>query len=211
MLNVVASILARKIFTATPSSLAEVGLDAMLSRLMDNDPQQERLLRAIILAWSPQELTIDTDKFAKWVADAFGCILAAKARGEMELDLKKLFELTHSWNELRRSRCKIVVTLDENTYHGSWKSYLAPVPAARQRTQIIKQSPDSDLDDDHAIAFLGFPSVVAIHGDTWETIHPGILIHHSQVKDAQIEWRKEHKRRRFSRSSVPHETPRLPF
>lgn len=203
MLNVFADILSKYIFTAAPLPLAQAGLDDILSQLMSQDENKERLFRAILVSGSAESPSPDKDiqELAKWILDAFGILLTTNSRTEMKKELKKyLGEAMNCWIEARRSREKVVATMKYESYPDSWKCYSVPSYWHKQNS---KHSHVSDAEDDDEVAFIAFPTIIVIGNDKQGTIHHGILIHYSHIRKAEEEWRREQKKRRFPRSGVP--------
>ena len=119
MLNVLALALSTWVFTATPRPLAQAGLDDILSELANQDAEKEVLTRAMLLSVSTQMLSQEKEvqTMAKWIVDGFGITLPPKARMEMKSDLERIFEdATNCWLESRRSRQKVLATLDHESH-----------------------------------------------------------------------------------------------
>ncbi|KAF2003798.1 hypothetical protein P154DRAFT_617400 [Amniculicola lignicola CBS 123094] len=204
MLNVLALVLSRYVFTAAPLPLAEAGLDDVLSKLMGQDANKELLFRAMLFSASTQKPSQEKDlqSIARWVVEGFGTILTPKARTDMKSDLKEFLEnAANCWIESRRCRQKIVVTFDHESYPDSWKSFPTPNSQPKQNND---HSQVSDPENHDEVVFFAFPAIIMIGGDKKETIHHGVLVRYTHVYAAEEEWRKEQKKRRFSHSGIPH-------
>jgi hypothetical protein len=209
MLNVMARLLERYIFTATPPPLAQTGLDDILSELLEQDEKKERLCRAMLMSVSTEQ---SQDKLHKvlleWILEFSGFILPAKSRSGLKSDFRELMkEASNFWTTSRLNRKKIIATLDYESYTGSWKDL--PVPSHKNQ-ENKENSEASDPEDQDEVSFIAFPAIVAVTSDEHETIFPGYLIRFSQVRSAEIEWRKDLKKRRFSYAGVPRAIPGLP-
>lgn len=203
MLNVLAHVLSKYIFTAAPPPLGQAGLDDIMSKLVDEDANKELLFRALLISGSagspPHDKEIQT--IAKWILDVIGSLLITNSRTEMKNDLRNyLGEAANCWIEARRSRDKVLASMECESYPNSWKRYSVPSYWYKQNT---KHSQVSDPENEDEVAFIAFPAIILIGKDKEETIHHGILIHYDHMRKAEEEWRLEQKKRRFSRSGVP--------
>jgi hypothetical protein len=204
MLNVIAVTLVDCIFTAVPVRLARAGLDDILSAMMKQDPKKEAYFRAMLISEST-ESSLD-EKYIQdrlqWFLDTFGTLATLKARVDMEKDLRRLFaEASRSWMDSRRSHQKVVATFDFESFPNSWKSYSEP---HYRREQNAKHSQTSEPDDEDVIAFFAFPAFIVRRDAVEDTVHRGVLIYCSHLREAEHEWRKDQKKRRFSRSGAHH-------
>ena len=210
MLNVLALVFVRYIFTATSPLLAQAGLDSILSELVDKDEMKEALCRAILLSASSNYPSQDRElqQLVKRILEAFGTLLSSKSRTEFKSDVKDLItEATNCWTGSRWSLQKLIATLNYESYPGSWKDLPAPSHKHQQNT---KNAEASDPEDQEEVTLIAFPAIIAISSGTWETILPGLLIRYSHLCEAENEWRSEQKKRRFSRSGVPNGISGLP-
>jgi hypothetical protein len=210
MLNVFALVLAQWIFTTTPPLLAQAGLDAILSELTDQDERKELLCRAILISvpsGKPLEHK-ELQQLAKSFTETSEILLSSKLRTEMKSDVINLIvQASDCWAASRRSHRKLIATLDYESYPDSWTDYPA---STHQRRRNSKNIEASDPEDEEEVAYVAFPAILARSKCTWETISPGILMRYSHLREAEDEWRKEQKRRRFPRSGVPNNISGLP-
>ena len=210
MLNVFALVFVKCIFTATPLHLAQAGLDNILSKLVDQDEMKEALCRAILLSASSSCPSQDRElqQLVKWILETFGTLLSSKPRTEFKSDVRDLMtEATNCWTKSRRSRRKLIATLNYELYPGPWKDF--PVPS-RKHQQNTKNTEASDPEDQDEVTLIAFPAIIAMSSGTWETVLPGFLVRYSHLYEAEGEWRSEQKKRRFSRSGVPNGISGLP-
>jgi hypothetical protein len=143
----------------------------------------------------------DIQELPQWFLDKSGTMVMPKVRTDAKKDLRQLFEeARRSWMESRRSRQKVVATFNLKSFPNSWKSYPEP---RYQRDQNAKHTQASGTDEEDEVAFLAFPAIV-VRDATEETVHRGVLIYCSQLREAEHEWRIVQKKRRFSRTGVPH-------
>lgn len=211
MLNVFALVFVKCIFTVTPPLLAQAGLDNILSEIVDKDDMKEALCRAILLSASSSYPSQDRElqqHFVKWILETFGTLLSSKSRTEFKSDVKDLMtEATNCWIKSRWSRRKLIATLNYESYPGSWRDFPGPSQKHQQNT---KNAEASDPEDQEEVTLVAFPAIIAMSSGTWETILPGFLIRYSHLYEAEVEWRSEQKKRRFSRSGVPNGISGLP-
>jgi hypothetical protein len=204
VLNIIAQTLLHWIFTAAPLRLAQAGLDDMLLEMMKQDEKKEYLLRAMLISEST-ETSISEKQMqdhSQSFVDTFGTLLMPKPRTEMKKAFKKLLEEADiSWRDSRRTYQKVVATLDFHSFPDLWASYAKP---RYQREQSAKQSQTSDLDNDDQVAFLAFPAVILKSKEKETMLHRGVCIYDSDVREAEHEWRKVHKMRRFSSTGAPY-------
>lgn len=203
MLNILALTLVKWIFTAAPLRLARAGLDDILSAIMEQDPRKEAILRAMLISKSTESTMDDKEiqDLLQWFLDTFGILATPKARTDMKKDLRQLFDqASRSWMESRRSYQKVVATFDLKSFPNSWKGY--PEPHYR-REQKAKHSQTSEPDDEDELAFFAFPAIIVKRNAVEATVHRGVLIYCSHLREAEHEWGKEQKNRRFSRTGVP--------
>jgi hypothetical protein len=200
MLSVIAAMLVRWVFTATPLRLARAGLDDILSEMVKEEPKKEALFRAMLISKSTESSMGEKDiqDLPELFLDKFGTIATAKARTDTKKDLRQLFEeASRSWMESRRSYQKVVATFDLKSFPNSWRSYPKP---RYQRGQNAKHTQASEAEDEDGVAFFAFPAIVVRRDATEETVHRGVLIHYSHLHEAENEWQTEQKKRRFSRA-----------
>ena len=203
MLNVFAVVFEKFIFTATPIHLAQAGLDNILSKLVDQDEMKEVLCRAILLSASSSCPSQDRElqQLVKWILETFGALLPSKPRTEFKSDVKDLMtEATNCWTKSRRSRRKLIATLNYELYPGPWKDFPVPIQKHQHNTENAEAS---DPEDQEEVTLVAFPAIIAMSSGTWEPILSGFLISYSHLYEAEGEWRSEQKKRRFSRSGVP--------
>jgi hypothetical protein len=204
MLSVIATILVQWVFTATPLRLAQAGLDEILFAMMKEEPKKEALFRAMLIS-NLTESSMDENgiqELAQWFLDKFGAMAMPKVRKDVKKDLRQLFEeARRSWVRSRRSRQKVVATFDLKSFPNSWKSYPEP---RYQRDQNGKHTQSSGTDEEDEVAFLAFPAIVVRKDAMEETVHHGVLVYCSQLREAEHEWRTVQKKRRFSRTGGPH-------
>jgi hypothetical protein len=203
MLSVIAAMLVRWVFTATPLRLARAGLDEILSAMMKEEPEKEALFRAMLISkYTESSMDDDIRELPQWFLDKFGTIVMPKVHTAAKKDLLQLFEEARSsWMGSRLSRQKVVATFDLKSFPNSWKSYLE---TRYQRDQNAEHTQDSGADEEDEVAFLAFPAIVVMRDAREETVHRGVLIYCSQLHEAEHEWRTVQKKRRFSRTGVPH-------
>ncbi|KAJ4285979.1 hypothetical protein N0V90_013545 [Kalmusia sp. IMI 367209] len=209
-LNIIAHTLCKWIFTGAPMPFAQAGIDDVLFQLMKQDAKKELLFRAMLISGSAKVSLQEKDiqELVKWFLEAFGTLLRPKARTDMKTDLRKILEdAMNCWTESQRSRHKVVATFDCESYPDSWESYSG---ATFQHKHNAKHTQISDPEDEDEVAFFAFPAVIVRSSDTVETVHRGLLIYYSHLIEAENEWRKEQKKRRFSRTGVPHNIVGLP-
>jgi hypothetical protein len=207
MLNVFALVFVKCIFTATPLHL---GLDNILSELVEQDEMKEALCRAILLSVSSSCPSQDKElqQLVKWILESFGTLLSSKLRTEFKSDVKDLMtEATNCWTKSRLNRRKLIATLNHELYPGPWKDL--PVPSHKHQKNT-KNAEASDPEDQEEVTLIAFPAIIAMSSGTWEPILPGFLVRYSHLYEAEGEWRSEQKKRRFSRSGVPNGISGLP-
>ena len=210
MLNVLALVFKDFIFTATPLHLAQAGLDNILSKLADQDEMKEALCRAILLSALSSCPSQDKElqKLVKWIVEAFGTLLSSKPRTEFKSDVKDLMtEATNCWTKSRRSRQKLIATLNYELYPGPWKDFPVPIHKHQRNT---KNAEASDPEDQEEVTLIAFPAIIAVSSGTRKTIISGFLIRYSHLYEAEGEWRSKQKKRQFSRSGVPNGISGLP-
>lgn len=206
VLNIIANILSKWIFTGAPISLAHTGIGDFLSDLMEQDAKKELLLRAMLISGSTEIQSREScvPELTKRFLEAFGTLLRPTARKELRVDLQNLFEnASDCWKEAQRSRQKVIATFNYESYPESWKVYSG---LGYQFGQNLKHTRLSDPDDENEVALFVFPAVIARSSNREATIHYGVLVYYSQLSEAENEWRKEQKKRRFSRTSGHHAT-----
>ncbi|CAO2651700.1 Nn.00g042700.m01.CDS01 [Neocucurbitaria sp. VM-36] len=204
MLAVLAQVFAQFVFTATPPRFARSGLDRVLSELADQNEEKELLCRAMLLSVPSGSQPDDKDiqQGINWILESFGTLLSPKTRVELKAGIKGLMaDAAKFWSNARESRQKLVSVLDYEMYPESWHTYSASNPERQKTTNNVKVSdPDDDEDE---ITFVAFPATVSMSAAGSKTVNPGWVIRYSHLIRAEEEWRREQKRRRFSRSGVP--------
>jgi hypothetical protein len=204
MLSIIATMLVKWIFTATPLRLARAGLDETLSAMIKEEPEKEALFRAMLISKFTESSMDENDiqKLPQWFLDKFGTMATPKAHTDAKKDLWQLFEeARRSWMGSRQSRQKVVATFDLKSFPNSWKSYPEP---RYQRDQNANHSRVSGTDEEDEVAFFAFPAIVVRSDATEKTVHRGVFVCCSQLHEAEHEWHTVQKKRRFSRTGVPH-------
>ena len=203
MLNVFALVLVEWIFTMTPPSLARAGLDVMLSQLLEQDEKKEGLCRAMLLSVTGGGSSQDREiqQLVKYILDAFGILLPSKSRADFKSDVKSLIsDASNCWAKTRLNRQKLTTTLDFELYSESWEDLPMPNHKHQQRTA---DADASDPEDQEEVCFVAFPAVIMKSGGTRTTIYKGTLVRFCHLYEAEIEWRNELGKARFSRSKQP--------
>lgn len=173
---------------------------------MEQDAKKELLLRAMLISGSTEIRSREScvPELTKRFLEAFGTLLRPTARKELRVDLQNLLEnASDCWKEAQRSRQKVIATFNYESYPESWKVYSG---LGYQFGQNLKHTRLSDPDDESEVALFVFPAVIARSSNREATIHHGVLVYYSQLSEAENEWRKEQKKRRFSRTSGHHAT-----
>lgn len=206
VLNIIANILSKWIFIGAPISLAHTGIGDFLSDLMEQDAKKELLLRAMLISGSTEIRSREScvPELTKRFLEAFGTLLRPTARKELRVDLQNLLEnASDCWKEAQRSRQKVIATFNYESYPESWKVYSG---LGYQFGQNLEHTQLSDPNDENEVALFVIPAVITRSSNREATIHYGVLVYYSQLSEAENEWRKEQKKRRFSRTSGHHAT-----
>ncbi|OCL07659.1 hypothetical protein AOQ84DRAFT_222662 [Glonium stellatum] len=203
MLSIFAMIFERFIFTAVDTPLAIANLDSILFDIANEDEEKEALCRSILLSVSSRHSPPNGgfQHYIKEAIDAFGTLVPSKSRVEFRTEAKNLVTAAADcWSKVRSSRQKPIATLDYETFPNRWEDVALPSQKHQQNTEDAEASDPEDQDE---VALIAFPAILVRTNDAWEPACPGFLIRYSHMYGAEDEWRREQKKRRFSRSQVP--------
>ncbi|KAF1847302.1 uncharacterized protein K460DRAFT_425972 [Cucurbitaria berberidis CBS 394.84] len=173
MLTVFARVFVQYIFTATALRFSQAGLDLVLSELSHQDDEKEQLCRALLFSVPSGSLPDEKDiqQVVKWIMDSFGTIIPPTSRTELKSSIRGLMEdATKYWSESRRSRQKLISTMEYEPYPESWRTYPIPRNDRQKHTKYVEAS---DPEDEDEITFVAFPAIMSMSGDGPKTVYHG--------------------------------------